>query len=654
MNYWFRLGIIIIIYSFIPSLYGKLAGAIFVLVYLLAKKHIRSFLIFVICIALSYLLSNLPITKPPQTFQGKVTLVKENYFLVSYQYQQVWIYSSHSVNFDDQVKITCSLAEIVSPHNRAGFSYAEYAKSINSKYQCKNGSFEIIKNGNTLRNRLYLLVNQLPQENQKLMKMFLFHQYPDDSADIIYLLLASGFHLSFLLNLLRKILQLRLTDKQLKPIITSIVLMFAIIYHFDFLTFRLLLRNLLNYSSENRKNKWGINTIVLFTLFPLKINNLGLLIPVMLGLISLIPGKFKFVGHNLIIILVQLFLNGYMYLSNLVYLIFLRPLFSLIYLLCLIRFWLPIDSLLNKFSWLPESLSSINLPSFGRLIGKPSFLFILLIIFLYSRYQASHHKKTLLLLVVLLFANRYQAYLRPYPLVVTIDVGQGDSALICLPFNRGNILIDTGGLFGSDVAKDITLPVLSSYGIDKLNVVELSHADHDHSGGYDSLKNLVKIDKTITTKTEYFTVNGVKFYDLLFEKEYEDENANCLTAYFDLAGIKFLYTGDITAAVEKELISNHDGLKVDILKLAHHGSKTSNSEKFLQRVQPTLAIISSGKNNNYHHPSSEVLERLKENRIAYLNTAYSGSIEIKLWPIFKIVQTENGQFAIIFKNELFN
>ena len=268
--------------------------------------------------------------------------------------------------------------------------------------------------------------------------------------------------------------------------------------------------------------------------------------------------------------------------------------------------------------------------------------------------MANHHKKTLVALVILLFANRYQAYLRPYPLVVTIDVGQGDSALVSLPFNRGNILIDTGGLFGSDVAKDITLPVLSSYGIDKLRVVELSHSDHDHSGGYDSLKKLITIEQTITTKTEYFEVSGVKFYDLLSDQDYEDENANCLTAYFDLAGIKFLYTGDITSTVEKELISKHDGLKVDILKLAHHGSNTSNSEKFLQQVQPILAIISSGKNNSYHHPSSEVIERLKENRIAYLNTAYCGSIELKLWPIIKIVQTADGQFAIIFKNELFN
>ena len=204
------------------------------------------------------------------------------------------------------------------------------------------------------------------------------------------------------------------------------------------------------------------------------------------------------------------------------------------------------------------------------------------------------------------------------------------------------------------MAKDITLPVLSSYGIDKLDVVELSHEDHDHSGGYDSLKDLIKIDNTITTKTECFEVSGVKFYDLLFDQEYDDENENCLTAYFDLAGIKFLYTGDITSAVEKELISKHDGLEVEILKLAHHGSNTSNSEKFLQQVKPLLAIISCGKNNTYHHPSSEVIQRLRENRIAYLNTAYCGSIEIKLWPILKIVQTADGQFAIIFKNELFN
>ena len=82
MNYWFRLGIIIMIYAFIPSSWGKLIAAIVVLIFLFFKKQKRSVLIFIICLLISYLLSNLPLTKPPETFEGKVALVKDKYFLV--------------------------------------------------------------------------------------------------------------------------------------------------------------------------------------------------------------------------------------------------------------------------------------------------------------------------------------------------------------------------------------------------------------------------------------------------------------------------------------------------------------------------------------------------------------------------------------------
>ncbi|MDD4123559.1 MAG: MBL fold metallo-hydrolase, partial [Bacilli bacterium] len=90
--------------------------------------------------------------------------------------------------------------------------------------------------------------------------------------------------------------------------------------------------------------------------------------------------------------------------------------------------------------------------------------------------------------------------------------------------------------------------------------------------------------------------------------------------------LKYLFTGDISSIVEKNIIKEYPDLRIDVLKISHHGSKTSTSEEFLKSIKPTLAIISVGKNNYYGHPNFEVLVRLYRNNIKYYRTDLQGTI----------------------------
>ena len=239
--------------------------------------------------------------------------------------------------------------------------------------------------------------------------------------------------------------------------------------------------------------------------------------------------------------------------------------------------------------------------------------------------QRIHHE--VLLLVSLMIMLYFKPYYQIYGQVVMIDVGQGDSFLIQQPFNRGNILIDTGGLKNSDLASVTLVPYLHSIGIYQLDYVFLSHDDFDHSGAYDSLKNQIKIKQTITEYQSEIVIGDV-IIKMLETSNSEDSNDNSLVLLAEINGLKYLFTGDISTAVELELIEKYPDLKVDVLKVSHHGSQSATSAAFLMAIDPKIALISCGKNNFYGHPSSEVIERLDDYGIKTYRTDQSGMVKI--------------------------
>lgn len=122
-------------------------------------------------------------------------------------------------------------------------------------------------------------------------------------------------------------------------------------------------------------------------------------------------------------------------------------------------------------------------------------------------------------------------------------------------------------------------------------------------------------------------IDDNKLY-FLNNKDYDNENDNSSVIYTELSNHKFLFMGDAGVEVEEDLIEKYNLSDIDVLKVGHHGSKTSSSKEFINEVNPKYSIISVGKNNRYGHPNKEVLENLNNSKI--YRTDEDGSIMFKI------------------------
>ncbi len=264
--------------------------------------------------------------------------------------------------------------------------------------------------------------------------------------------------------------------------------------------------------------------------------------------------------------------------------------------------------------------------------------------------------------------NSYAKAMHPTWKLTTIDVGQGDSHLVEAPSGR-HFLVDAGDNSRQDSGKDIIVPFLHHIGVRELDALIITHPDKDHFGGAKSIlktfpvKELWASDCAIKErKPEWQQViqearkrnipirkihRGILWKETYFEMQTihprndicVEANEGSITLRLKGLGHSAVLTGDLTVKGEKEIMKTDAYLKSDVLKLGHHGSKTSSSVPFLNAVNPTYALIPSGKNNRFRHPSKEVVQRLDSLNIPYINTAERGSISITFSEDTTIIQT---------------
>ncbi len=237
--------------------------------------------------------------------------------------------------------------------------------------------------------------------------------------------------------------------------------------------------------------------------------------------------------------------------------------------------------------------------------------------------------------------------------IVFVDVGQGD----CLHIKAGgkNILIDGGGSFNYNVGKSTLKPYLLKNGVTKIDMAIATHLHTDHYQGLKELSQTYRIKKLGVYEANSVNENRLKNEfrtdDILYlaagdvinisrsvyvevispaggnALNEEDENKNSLVLRVNVRGVSVLMTGDIDEKGEKTLISDTD-VKSDILKVAHHGSRYSSCEKFIEAAAPEIAVIQVGK-NTYGHPSEEVIKRLEEYKITVLRNDNMGAVGIR-------------------------
>jgi competence protein ComEC len=258
---------------------------------------------------------------------------------------------------------------------------------------------------------------------------------------------------------------------------------------------------------------------------------------------------------------------------------------------------------------------------------------------------------TLLILNFLVFPFVVLLSLPAYLEVSFFDVGQGDSIFIKAPGGY-QVLID-GGPGYSKVLDGLSKEMF--FNDKEIDLVILSHPESDHMTGLFSVLDNYKVENIIWTGIER---DGVKFEtwkrmineeganiyyanygdvinvgeakleiispkELIAGKEFEESNNAAIVARLYYKDSSFLFTGDISSKIENEL----DDIDVDVLKVAHHGSKYSTSEEFLEKVTPLVSVIQVGK-NSYGHPTEEVLTRLNNFDIKVLRNDTNGDIKI--------------------------
>ncbi|MGE6488367.1 DNA internalization-related competence protein ComEC/Rec2 [Paenisporosarcina sp. NPDC076898] len=263
--------------------------------------------------------------------------------------------------------------------------------------------------------------------------------------------------------------------------------------------------------------------------------------------------------------------------------------------------------------------------------------------------------------------------------VTFLNVGQGDATLIELPHRQGTILIDSGGLLRFDQAawkhsgspfemgREVIVPFLKGRGIHTIDTFIWTHADSDHVEGAEEIleemnvreihvtpgaiaeNSLQQALQTALTKNipvkekmagDGFQIGDSQFTYLSPQDTMYEGNDDSLVLYLKHDLFTALFTGDLEQDGEEDLLKSYAELQfVMLLKAGHHGSNTSSSEAFLDKLQPRLTIFSAGQNNRYGHPSSEVVERFKDFHLPTLTTADVGSIHVRYDKRIMTVQT---------------
>lgn len=232
-----------------------------------------------------------------------------------------------------------------------------------------------------------------------------------------------------------------------------------------------------------------------------------------------------------------------------------------------------------------------------------------------------------------------------------IDVGQGDSIFIELP-NGETALID-GGPRSSE---EMVLNYLSKQGVEKIDYLVATHPHEDHIGGligvvenYD-IGKIYMPDVVHTTKTfenlllaiqnKGYKISKAEAGDRILDKEglsihilapeinvsVDNLNNYSIVLRLDYGKNSFLFTGDAESQSEETMINKGYGLKSDVLKVGHHGSSTSTTDEFLNKVEPKYAVISCGKDNRYGHPHEEIIAKLTNKNIKIYRTDMDGNI----------------------------
>ncbi len=636
----FRLSLMMVSICFLNRFSHRWLLAFFWLLFCLNNlpKAERVFCItgIVLLVALSFPLNS----EFPDT--GRIVRIRDSYQIVSSGLKKVMIYSKdENIRLGDEVRITCQLQEIDSYDNFERSSFGIWARSENIIAQGRIREYETVHRSKGIRRLIYELNNT---EGRKWITSFIFGKGIKSDSDKRYFLISSGMHISFFLSAIRRFLQRFFYEERIRKIQTVLVILLGCLSGFSFGHVRILLNLISGFLFEERRQQCGFTVIILCLLKPYGIRSLPFLLANGLKIISCLSLERSRIISFFYFLSCQLYLEGTCDLVQLVLFPVLRSVYGTFYLLALVCSILPwsinMEAVLLAFQRINDSLPVLEISS-----QLPAWMFFLLMIMILE-YGQIRRKRYLLAAVLLLAANTFKSSFLPFYTVTFLDVGQGDSCVITVPFSPSALLIDTGGSAYRDLASEVLIPYLKRNALRRVSVI-VSHDDADHCGALESLMKNYRVEEVIREKKREITFGNLTIHDPLYDVLFSNDNDNSLISYISIGRCGFLFLGDVSGEVEEILAQRYPLMDADIIKLAHHGSSGSTSDRLLSTYLPECGIISAGVNNSYGHPAKEVLERLSAYKVSVLNTQDEGAIRFIVFRRFALYHTSNGKTGFI-------
>ena len=658
--------------------------------YILQSKYLIKILVFIFLIINLIYTNYYPFkskyNSEENTFTGIITKyeVEENKIKIQIKGKEKLIINYHSteplnLSYGDKILVKGTLSKPNKNTNFNTFNYQKYLYNKKIYYIVTATSIDKIANNKnylyTIKNILYQRITNL--KSNKYIKTLLFCNNTLDKEikdsyrinGISHLFSVSGMHINIFINIIYLYLNKVTYNKKIKYLITDL---FIIIYLILFPSSSLLRAALttiifsINYILKLKIKKIDILLLTLLIsmiINPFIIYDLGYIYSYIITFflvlnISTIKKKNHLQKTIYITILafitsipITIYTSYEINIISIILNIFLVPIISIILLpITILTLIIPIlDNILYPLTTIIEtlslSISKINITKI--IIPKPH---LLIIIIYYLILLLSHKYIKLKYLIPLIILIMYISPSLDNNLkIVMFSVGEADTHLIRFPYNKTNILIDTGEN-QTKITSEI-IPSLKSIGIKKIDYLIITHGDKDHLGGASSLINNFKVKKVILNCGTYNELEEtlikelkqkqIKYYNCIKElninnqkiyflntKEYDNENNNSSVIYFTYNHIKFLFMGDAEKEKELDIIDKYNIKDVTFLKVGHHGSDTSSNKDFINIINPKYSLISVGKNNRYGHPNKEVLNNLKNSKI--YRTDKDGSIMFKI------------------------
>ena len=615
---------------------------------------------------------------------GIVTFIKESkdkttLDVLSKNKIRITIYKNCDYEYGDEVLLSGYFKNSWDNTVFNTFNYNKYLLSKKVKYISINPNIKITKRNNNVFYKVKnLIINKIRKyKSYKYLSAFILGDkslIEESTKDnyrnicISHLFSISGMHIGVLLFVINHLIK----KERIREIIILIFLVF-LLFITNYTESLLRCACFITLALANKKLKLGLTTealiivtaSLLFIYNPYLIYSVGFIFSVLITYFVIISKKI--INGNYFIRLLKLSLICFLsslpiiafsfYKVNLLSPIintFLIPIVSvIIFPLGLITFFIPfLDKVfyyvMDFFELVTSILSSVKFMTFS--LAKPSIIVIFLYyIILYLSIKKK--QKYIVVFIIILFIHLNISFFITKPRVIYLDVGQGDSSLIIYPKGK-TVLIDTGGKYGNySIVKNSTIPLLNSLGINKLSSLIITHGDFDHLGEAINLVENFKVEKVIFNCGPYNDLEKelikvldkrrIKYYSCIKElniaknklyflqtKEYDNENDNSNVIYTELNGYKFMFMGDASITTEKEILNKYNLPDIDVLKVGHHGSRTSSGKDFIDEINPKYSIVSVGKNNRYGHPNKEVLDNLANSKI--YRTDENGSIMFKI------------------------